>query len=556
MFPSPEDNIRQSFSDVKAPDMLPGELPFDGDRLPEEDEAELELLVETYLGRAIGDKSELEERAKRWRDYISLKRYRDVPYEGAPDISTPVIRQKADGVKAHLFASIDQQPMFVLDPRTERAQQASPYLESLMTTVMESTDSREEILKAVRDAVEVGTGHLKHVIIQDGNGRKVPASRYVPFEDVYVWPSTITRPEYVNYFERYREPRYSIKEKSERGIYWEDKVKNLLEGNDEIDMNEEETVWECWVRYKGDFYEVRYHEREGVLSYRKSEWAAFIGRAPYDPIYIEQSQTSYWGDSISQILEGLQEVSDRAFNIELARGQFTMNPPILVNASSPVYQHLMRSGMWEPGEVIPASNDPRMDIHIPMQQLNPFDMQLLQITQRMAEEATINDMLIPGQAMGGRKTATEVNMITSVGALKLRNYLSAVSSALKRHANSKWSLIALYVLKNEALSATSEFKWIVNGRETVPEQQNRLAQVQYLLNPQFLQMMQLAAQNPFLQEVLIAFLSYLDLPGLGAAFRRLMRGQAAAALQANAFGLGGVQGVPGGAFGAGQQPIG
>lgn len=524
------------------------ELPFGADRLTSEEETELEQVVRAYLDKAVGDKSELEKRAEKWRRYIALDRHEEVPYEGAPNISTPLIRQKADGIKAHLFASIDQNPMFVLDPQTERAQQASTYLESLMSIVMDATDSRGQILRAVRDAVEVGTGHLKHVIVQDAEGKMMPSSRFVPFEDIYVYPSTLTRPEYVNYFERYREPKHAIRDKVERGIYWEDRAKTLLEGADEVEMNKEEELWECWVRYKGDFYEVRYSRSAGILSYRKSEWAEFLGRAPYDPVYIEPSQTSYWGDSVSQILEGLQEVSDRAFNMELARGQFVMNPPILVNAGSPVYQHLMRVGMWEPGEIIPASNDPRLDIHIPMQQINPFDMQMLQVSQKMAEEATINDMLIPGQAMGGRKTATEVNMITSVGALKLRNYLSSVAYALRRHANSKWALVALYVVKNPTLASTSEFTWMVNGRETVPEQQNRLAQVQYLLNPSFLQMMQLAAQNPFLQEVMIAFLSYLDLPGLGAMFRRLVRGGTQGMVEQGAQGA--PTGVPGMATGA------
>ncbi len=531
--------------------ITPSEIPFSDERLPQKEEDELREIVDTYLAKATADKRTLEERARNWRRYIALERYREAPYEGAPNITTPVIRQKADGVKAHLFASIDQHPMFVLDPRTERAQHATPYLETLMAVVMDATDSRVAVLQAVRDAVEVGTGHLKHTIIQDASGRQMPSSRYVPFEHLYVYPTTVTRPEYVNYFERYHEPRYSIRDKGQRGVYWEDRVEELLSSYSETEMNDEEELWECWVRYRGDFYEVRYSKQSGIiLSYRKSEWAEFLGRAPYDAVYIEPSQTSYWGDSISQILEGLQEVSDRAFNLELARGQFVMNPPILVNASSPVYHHLRRMGMWEPGEIIPASNDPRLDIHIPMQNMNPFDMQLLQVSQRMAEEATITDMLIPGQAMGGRKTATEVNMITSVGALKLRNYLSAVAYALTRHANAKWSLIARYVVKNPNLAATSEFKWIVNGRETVPEQQNRLAQVQYLLNPQFLQVMQLAAQNPFLQEVLIAFLSYLDLPGLGAMFRRLMRGQRGMG-QMQPGVPGGAQGIAPGAFGAG-----
>ena len=501
------------------------ELPFvEEGRLPEADESALESVVRHYLNLALADENKPEERARRWRKYVSLERYDQVPYPGAPNVTTPLIRQKVDGIKAHIFASIDQRPMFVVTPYNEIAQRAAPYLEQLMSVVIERTGARTEILKAIRDAIEVGTGHVKHVMLKDADGRMMPATRYVPFEHIYVYPSTSVKPEHVNYFERYYEPRYAILEHAEAGIYWHDRVDLLLEGSDDVDMNKEEELWEVWIRFRGDIYEVRYSQKAGILSYRKSSWAEMLGRAPYDPIYIEPSQLSYWGDSVAQILESLQEVSDAAFNMELARGQFVMNPPILVSTASPAYKHLAERGMWEPGEVIGASADPSRDIHIPFQSINPFDMQLLQIANKMAEEATISDLLIPGQAVGGRKTATEVNLMTSVGALKLRNYLSSVADTLRRHAQAKWKLVSIYILKNPNTD-TSAIEWDVNGRETVPEQQNRLSQIQYLLNPNFLQLIQVAQANPFLQQVLIAFMSYLDLPGLGAMFRRLMNGQ-------------------------------
>lgn len=523
---------------------------------PDVDIEELRSIVDHYLAQALDDENKPSERAKVWRRAVSLDRYKKVPYEGAPNVTTPLTRQKVDGIKAHLFASIDQPQIFIVSPRTEKAQEAAPLLNDLMDTTIELTGSRREILKAIRDAVEVGTGHLKHVLLEDKNGKLVPASRYVPFEHVFVYPSANTRLENINYFERYYEPYHEIKRKAEDGIYWMEQANELLDGVDEMRMNDLTEVWECWLRYQGKIYEVRYAKEHGViLSYRVSDWGEMLGRAPYDPLYIEQNPTSYWGDSISQILEGLQEVADKAFNLELARGQFAMAPPIIVNPMSPIYRQVIKQGGLLPGTIYQGSTDPKGDVYMPLTQMNPFDVQLLQLAGKMAEEATITDLLIPGQALGGRKTATEVNALTSVGALKLRNYLASVSDGLRRHARTKWALIATYILKNPDLAFSTEFDWDVNGHETVPEKQTRLQHAQYLLNPAFIQMLQLAAQNPFVERILEAVLGYLDLPGLGATYRKVMDGLRQAQLR-GAQGNPGVLGQPAGGPQGGGPPIG
>lgn len=508
-------------TDIFGMDMLP--FPSD-DRLDEEKESELEGVVVDLLSKAQSEKAELEKRAKVWRKYIALDRYTILPWEGAPDITTPLIRQKVDGIRAHIQAAIKQSPMFLVESDDASVQRVSNDLERLMETTLQSTGSSQEIDRAIRDAVEVGTGHIKHVLYEDERGWNIPASRYVTFEDIYVYPVIPVRDRDRNYFERYQESMATIKSNAENGIYWMDKLQDELDNLSGTDWNRLEELWEAWVWFAGTLYEVRYSQRFGLLSYRASDWGKLLGRAPYDPIYIEPSQTNYWGDSIPQILEGLQEISDRAFQIELARGQFQMNPPILVNASSPAYRRIISEGMWRPGEIIEASTTPEDDIHIPLQQMNPFNVELLQMAQQMSESASVPDVLIPGQALGGRKTATEINVVSSSGSQKLRNYLDSVATALKRHARAKWVLVAYYVLKNPELAHTSKFTWVVNGRETVPEQQQRLQQLQYLLNPGFLQITQLAANNPFLQAILLAFLSYLDLPGLGAYFKKLVGG--------------------------------
>lgn len=520
--------------------------------LPDDETVErLEAVIETYLDWALNDENKPAERAERWRKYIRLEASeRDKPWPDAPMIITPLIRQKVDGVRAHVQAAIDQQPMFVIKPLSKPATDVKEEMERLFDLHFQMTDSRMEVIKAVRDAVEVGTGHLKHVVYTAEDGSLAVGSKYVPFEDIFVYPSNTTRSDTTSYFERYRETKTAILKGAERGIYDQEKVSDWIDENDDEGLNELEELWEVWIWFEGSVWEARYSRDVGLLFARRSYWNDVVGRAPYDPLYIEPSQGSYWGDSIPQILEGLQEVSDAAFNTEVAAAQYKLAPPAFVRQGSPAYTYIRKHKGIKPGEIIPTNGDPRLDIFIPKETYNPFSMQLLQLAGQMTEEATFSDMLVPGQPTGGRKTATEVNVLVSVGSLKLTNYYRNILYGLRRHANTKWELIAEYtpVLRNVRVN-TGQFYWEPNGKESTTERNLRLQKLQGLLNPAFMQMVQMAGQNPFVAAILKGIVAELDLPSVSQALEEVISA-AAQAQQAQAQAAQGmVAGAPPGAIG-------
>ena len=516
---------------IPALDTMDIEAPANAGLSPD-DESNLQSYIERWLQVARSDENKPQDKAVAWRKYVSMQPSEKTPYEGAPNITTPVIREKVDGIRAHISAALTSaKPFVVAKPRTPEAQRAFSAVEQLVNVLITETESDEEMMKAVADAIEVGTGHVKHVLLLDDEGNRFPASRFVPFEDIFVVPSTNVRPEERAYFERFRETRATIYQKGEDGIYRKEKVRALLgvdkdDGSDP-DMYELETIWEVWLRWKGDFWQVFYSEDAGILAYQKSDWASTIGRAPYDRVVIEQSQTNYWGRSIAEILEGLQRVSDAAINSELVRAQYEMAPVWVVNRNSPVYRELRRSGIPTPGSILGGSSQPSEDIYRLMGQMNPISVQLMEVASKMAESATISDMLVPGQPTGGRKTATEVNMVTNIGALKLRNYLHSVAVSLQRHIAAKWRLIHRYFDERLGVVGVDDFAFIINGRETVPERQMRLQHIQYLLNPAFIQFMQAAmGGDTYMQAIVEALFEYLDMQGLGGIFREaVQRGQ-------------------------------
>ena len=197
-----------------------------------------------------------------------------------------------------------------------------------------------------------------------------------------------------------------------------------------------------------------------------------------------------------------------------------------VRQGSPAYQFLKRfKGAVPPGVVVPVQ-DIANDINNGESSMNPFSIQMLQLADKLSEEATISDMLVPGQPTGGRKTATEVNALIGIGQLKLTNYYRNVMYSLNRHANDKWRLVATYSGSDQlvALANSSEFYWEVNGKETTTEREIRLQRLQFLLNPAFLQALQASAQDPFLQKVIAAILGALGLQDVEDAAKEVLQG--------------------------------
>jgi hypothetical protein len=174
---------------------------------------------------------------------------------------------------------------------------------------------------------------------------------------------------------------------------------------------------------------------------------------------------------------------------------------------------------------------------------------------QLTEDATVSDFIVPGQPMGGRKTATEVNITATIGQLKLQNYLRHIMHGLEDLAAYYWKAIVGLKIKNAAMpglpkgvyrtyaysgdkdkvyvaartvrltipidgtlheiyipgAERDDIEWKLTGNVTVAEREMRLQRLTALLNPAMLQILQVARQDPGVYHLMKRFLEALGM---------------------------------------------
>jgi hypothetical protein len=512
--------------------------------LSEADITRLKDLVQRYLHAAWASRKELNRAVARWRRYVRMDKRDLVPWKGAPNITTPLVRQKVDGIEAHLTNSLDLDPFMNAKPYSKEAQLAQQVFETAMERELDANGGQSEIFDAIQDAVVTGTGHIKHVVLADPSrpsGYTVGV-RFVKFENLYVFPVNNPARHRLSYFERIVYPYWELEEMAAIGLFdqeavarvkglagavlgatgeTEDGPKNLpyffsLEADD-LSRNHE--VYECYIRFRpeGDtmtrLWCITYHPAgEEIFSAMPYAWEQYFNYAPYQPIYVRRRAGYYYGDCIPELLGGLQEIADAAFNSELASGQFKLQPLIFVRRGS-VVASILKQQKMVPGGIIEVDGDIKEYVQVQDFQPNSFNYQMLALVNNMAEDATFSDGIIPGDPTAGKRvTATWARMSTSIGSMKLKAYLRNVRDGLNQWARDAWKLIFLYVIQPQGVmevfassdgerrtflgsqdAVTAEghqivnalrgdIQWEIAGGDTVPDKEARLGKLMELLS--------------------------------------------------------------------------
>lgn len=511
--------------------------------LSEADLARAKDLLQRYLSAAWSARSQLDRDVARWRRYSRMEKRPLVPWEGAPNVTTPLVRQKVDGIEAHLTNALDLDPFMNAKPYSKDAQLAQQVFETAMERELDANGGQSEIFDAIQDAVVTGTGHIKHIVLVDPtrpSGYTVGV-RYVKFENLYVFPVNNPARHRLSYFERSVMPWWEIAELANIGVYDPGAVERIksqagatrpptgeretggknvpfffTDQVDDISRNHE--IYECYIRFRPENSELTsiwvftYHPAsQEILSAVPYAWEKFFNYAPYQPIYIKRRAGYYYGDCVPELLEGLQEVADAAFNSELASGQFKLQPLIFVRRGSTVAS-ILKSQKMIPGGVVEVDGDIKDFVQVQDFSPNPFNYQMLSLVNSMAEDATFSDGIIPGDPTAGKRvTATWARMSTSVGSMKLKQYLRNVRDSLNQWARDAWHLIYLYIIRPQGVmevfassdgekrtflgsqdAVTAEghvivnalrgdIQWEIAGGDTVPDKEARLGKLMELL---------------------------------------------------------------------------
>lgn len=545
--------------------MLESDL-FRNETPPAEAGDELVDIAMRIFLQARAFKAGLQSKLQTWRSMFDMQPP-SPPFEGALVASTPVVRQKADGIRAHLKMSIDREPMFTLRAYSSEAADVAPALESVLERELQTTGSKHAIEKAIDEAVIYGTGVLK-IVVEPGENAPRIAFRHVPLQNVWAWPDRYD-PKRLAWFEAYWMPRWEIDRLAREGYYDPEAVQKLDQiyssqryTNDQMgampavaspDQRWYEII-EAWFVHGGKLRRVVWTNTV-LLRAEEDPYGDAIDYPPYFPIYIDPDPISVWGHGLGEVLESLQVVADAALNNELWAAQYKMRPPVLVKAGSQVYRALEKAQGLFPGQVLPYEGiDADNAIRVLEYNANPFNMQMLGLMSQLTEDATVSDFIVPGAPLGGRKTATEVQITSTIGQLKLANYLRHVQRFLEEAARQYWRVITklkiaqarepglppgiykawsysgggkVYVAEKTLQTIVptkdgifeifipgaerGDAEWVLTGSITVPEREMRLQRLIQLINPSVIQLIQAARQDPGMHVLMKRFLDALGM---------------------------------------------
>lgn len=326
-------------------------------------------------------------------------------------------------------------------------------------------------------------------------------------------------------------------------------------------------VWEAYYRWRGVLYHVYYSRSSNVvLHLQESPYRDAIGDVPpYQPVRIDPELNYIYGTGIAHATEAAQDITDFAYNAHQAQNQHAIAPMMFVKEDGEAYHVLAEQGAV-PGGIYPTIGDPRQEVYplqVPPAQLAPQEIQL---AKQIADGATFYDNYFSGQPINSVRSASEVNVMSNAATTLLADYMSSLAYDMARFAQMHWALIYEFKVKRDKIvdvaggdgqylisdrevteaeytqrliefavqkgldpmvaqqmvmqyqaqrhefipgANRSDYEWIVNGSELVPDKLQRAQQLERLMS--FMPLMQMAAQfNPAWQ-LLKDYLETLDI---------------------------------------------
>lgn len=388
-------------------------------------------------------------------------------YEGAPDITLPLIRSKRDGIVAHLSDALDVMPFFAAEGLTEEAQEVAPIYEALMDRELNASNGQEVYLMSLRESADVGTATVGWSIALNSAGEPVIQEFMTRFENFYAYPSAVDDYTNCSTFRRYKEPWFVLRQMADQDMLDAESVEELKsgggsgeemvweqtrDGTRDDNFSEEQELhelYECYVRWEGELWRVVFSERlNRALSIHRSPFREAFNAPPFEPLRLIRKPGYLYGHSIPMLLEAIQKIMDHAEISRMAYNQFAISPVVMADRMNPFTRQLAQGGL-APGMVLQTVGPPKVSgvevLQFPKPDVTIEDMEL---AQRFADMSTFTDYQVQGAPFASsRRTATEVRTSFNVGTLKLRRMLMDFRSDLMRAAKKRWALIELFKVR-------------------------------------------------------------------------------------------------------------
>ncbi len=437
----------------------------------------------------------MDERVRRYRAYYAVDRLNQ-KYQGQPNQRVPYIRAKIQGAVAHFRGALDQDPFFTLRPYTEAAAKHQPIWETMMERELDRSGSKRQIYAALQEACLTGTGFLE-VSVANVGGQDVVQLQAVRFEDMFVTPTGVEDISRVSTFFRFVEPWFIIQERFEAAYYHESAFDRIRAGLGQESRNYDERVektntdnnidsantprelYRCYYRWGNadkdgnidtQLWHVIYDWQQAViLRAVPAEDVDAFDAPPYIVIRPKPRIDFFYGESYAQVLEGVQNIMDFAYNARLAHDQLAITPITFADKDSELFQDVDDDG-FTPGGIYGTSGPPQQSIYMYTPPPTQEPELLLQTARSHGEDATFSDLVMQGLPTSTVRSATEVNALMGVGQRNLAHDLSNIAHDLSQGARMLWSMIYKVHIQNKGVVQVfpGEDQYLIASEEIDP----------------------------------------------------------------------------------------
>jgi hypothetical protein len=452
------------------------------DLSPDFREELVRYLCEQWTRAEEGRRNQVEGDYERWnKNYAAVPRelQRSLPWPGASNIVVPLIRMHLDTMVARtLGVTFATQPLAkICGYPQELADDCESYLNYKARCQWGIYEVASEMLfsglKNGLAPVKIPWIDQKTIDIMPGDGPEDfrstevdlyvgPRPEVIPFEDYYVYPVTATRQHHIQIrFQRLRFTDEQVKEMCDAGKWLRSfegdgdtpGLKTYLKKPDDVKRASEQSVAgvedqylyelqpvECSFRYKlpdGQYYDllaILLPEARDILDLY---FNPFPLNMPMFMDYIPfKREGLYWGESLCQILEGLQEEASSIHN-DRRNNSWLANSPVFKKKSGSLIPNPSTS--WYPGKVFTVDEMDDFEMMNVGQMLNPMidqEMQVYQIAQLvMGHDATAMGSAQGSMGKGGvYNTGGTMALLAETNdrqSKSIRDYREALGGILK-----------------------------------------------------------------------------------------------------------------------------
>lgn len=443
-----------------------------------EDLDKFKMRFRSFLENGISAMTTIHNKSKRNRHAYRMTA-RKPEYVGQPNLTTPMTKNKTDGVIANMRDSVEMRPITNVSPEgigraAQEAGEVSHLVQAILERELNLSGSREVIThQSTHETGVVGNLGILMVPTTHESGETFIKMEAIPLEDIVVDDPSALNVDGIALAYRKRYRMYELAEMAEAGYIDQaafERLSAFTSDRDSKTISEEaakftpeevtqfpdndmgqRTVYVGYMRYRqigemrASLFQCMWHRSANeMLMIRKEPYGRAFDGPNFDLARIGVGD-GLFGVGIPERLAALQEFTDNAFNSHIALNNLAANPPGYVREGSALDGWLARNARFgvRGGTMIRSRDMDQPDLKLFEFPNNGLNIRDIDIANQMGSQATFTEEAI-GAPTPGRRTLGQYQGETMKGTIRLRKDLGDFASDWARILQKYWAMVVAY----------------------------------------------------------------------------------------------------------------